>query len=66
MRRNSMDKKKQLHNYKMNNVDVALGLIDNTDSVELNDDLMSYQMKLIKDIETFYDMLEKEEEVQGA
>lgn len=61
-----MDKKKQLHNYKMNNVDVALGLIDNTDSVELNDDLMSYQMKLIKDIETFYDMLEKEEEVQGA
>ena len=61
-----MDKKKQLHNYKMNNVDVALGLIDNTDSVELNDDLMSYQMKLIKGIETFYDMLEKEEEVQDA
>ena len=61
-----MDKKKQLHNYKMNNVDVALGLIDNTDSVELNDDLMSYQMQLVKSIETFYDMLEKEEEVQDA
>ena len=54
--------KKQLPNYKMNDVDVALGLIDNTDSVELNDDLMSYQMQLIKNIETFYDMLEKEEE----
>ena len=54
--------KKQLHNYKMHNVDVALGLIDNTDNVKLSDELMAYQMRLIRDIETFYDMLEKEEE----
>jgi len=54
--------KKQLYNYKMNNVDVALGLIDNTDNVELSDELMTYQMRLIREIETFYDMLEKEEE----
>jgi len=54
--------KKQLYNYKMNNVDVALGLIDNTDNVELSDELMTYQMRLIREIETFYDMVEKEEE----
>lgn len=54
--------KKQLHNYKMNNVDVALALIDNTDNVKLSDELMAYQMRLMRDIETFYDMLEKEEE----
>ena len=54
--------KKQLYNYKMNNVDVALGLIDNTDNVKLSDELMTYQMRLIREIETFYDMVEKEEE----
>ena len=54
--------KKQLHNYRMHYVDVALGLLDHTDNVKLSDELMSYLMRLIKDIETFYDMLEKEEE----
>ena len=61
-----MDNKKQLYNYKMNNVDVALELIDNSDNVKLNDELIAYQMKLVKSIETFYNMLEKEEEVQDA
>lgn len=53
--------KKQLRNYRMNNVDRAYALIIDTDNVELSDDSMSFLMRLERDIETFYDMIEEEE-----
>lgn len=53
--------KKQLRNYLMNNVDKAYALLIDTDNVELSDDSMSFLMRLERDIETFYDMIEEEE-----
>ena len=55
------NKKQQLRNYKMNNVDRAYALLIDTDNVELSDDSMAFLMRLEKDIETFYDMVEEEE-----
>ena len=53
--------KKQLRNYLMNNVDKAYALLIDTDNVELSDDSMSFLMRLERDIETFYGMIEEEE-----
>jgi len=47
----------------MNNVDRAYSLIINTDDVELSDETTAFLMRLEKDIETFYDMIEREEEL---
>jgi len=55
--------KKKLRNYLMNNVDRAYSLIINTDDVELSDETTAFLMRLEKDIETYYDMIEREEEL---
>lgn len=47
----------------MNNVDRAYSLIINTDDVELSDETTAFLMRLEKDIETYYDMIEREEEL---
>jgi len=53
--------KKQLRKYLMNNVDKAYDLLIDTDNVELSDETMSFLMRLERDIETFYGMIEEEE-----
>jgi hypothetical protein len=55
--------KKKLRNYLMNNVDKAYSLIIDTDNVELSDDTTAFLMRLEKDLETFYEMVEREEEL---
>lgn len=52
--------KKQLRNYLINNVDKAYALLIDTDNVELSDESMSFLMRLERDIETFYGMIEEE------
>ena len=47
----------------MNNVDRAYSLIINTDDVVLSDETQAFLMRLEKDIETYYDMIEREEEL---
>lgn len=54
--------KKKLRNYLMNNVDKAYSLIIDTDNVELSDETTAFLMRLEKDLETFYEMVEREEE----
>lgn len=53
--------KKQLQDYLMNNVDKAYSLLIDTDNVELSDESMSFLMRIERDIETFYGMIEEEE-----
>jgi len=48
-------------NYLINNVDKAYALLIDTDNVELSDESMSFLMRLERDIETFYGMIEEEE-----
>ena len=46
----------------MNNVDKAYSLIIDTDNVELSDETTAFLMRLEKDLEAFYEMVEREEE----
>ena len=56
-----MENKKTIEKYQMNHVDRAYGLIDDSDDVNLSDELITAKLDILKEIELFWDMLEEEE-----